>query len=405
MYKLIAAIIISLYFIFQLFLAILQYRNRNASIPKELEDVYDKETYIKWKKYSAEKIRLSIISEILNYVINLVLLMTNVFSIIVKNIENDYANSIIVLSIYLGINFIVIIIMSYFADLKLESKYGFNKMTLKTFILDQIKAGILMFALFIGIVSLFILLHKTMGDYIIILFTAILFVLSLLIAFVFPYLSKIFNKFVPLDDGELRDSLTKMLESHNYKVKDIKVMDASRRTTKSNAYFTGFGKTKIIVLYDNLLNKMSNEQIIAIFAHEMGHGIHKDTLKNSLSSILIMFIFVLLAWLLIKIPNLCNDFGFNKFNYGFASIILFVVLLPFVSTIIGFVTSYFSRRAEYRADLAAVKEGYGEQLIEALKILYREDLGDLNPHPLIVLLSYSHPTLLDRIKNIRNNKD
>ena len=401
MFKIIAAVLISVYFLFQLFLSILQYKSRKRPIPEELNDVYDEATYLKWKDYSAERIKLSLFSDIVGFVINLTLILTDVYALIVRDIANEYAAAIVVLTFNIGVTTVVDIAFSYIRDMKIEEKYGFNKSTLKTFIADQIKGLIISSALLIGLACLFIVLYNNLGDYILILFTAILFLIILFISFLYPYLSKVFNKFTSLEEGELRTSLINMLESHGYHVRDIKVMDASRRTTKSNAYFTGYGKTKTIVLYDNLLKVMSNEQIIAIFAHEMGHGLHKDTLKNSILSLMNIAIIVVLGWLLVKFPEIYNDFGFNGVNYGFALLLLFTAVMPFVSTLLGFLTSFVSRRAEYRADEQAFKEGYAEQLISALKVLYREDLGDLNPHPLIVLLSYSHPTLLQRARNIK----
>ena len=221
------------------------------------------------------------------------------------------------------------------------------------------------------------------------------------ISFVYPYVSRVANKFTPLEEGELRTKLTELLERHKYHVRDIFVMDASKRTTKSNAYFAGFGKSKTIVLYDNLLKQESPDEIVAIFAHEMGHGIHKDTLKQSLLSLFKIMAMVFLAWVIVKVPAIYHDFGFNDVNYGFGVLILMNALIPFLMTALNIASSYLSRRCEYRADAQAVKEGYGEYLISALKVLNREALGDLTPHPLVVLLYYSHPTLLQRIHHIR----
>ena len=401
-FKIIAIILLSLYFLFNLFLSILQYKYRDRPVPEELNDIYDFETYQKWKQYSAEKIKVGLISSVVSFVIILTILISDVLAIITKDITNEYTSAIIVLAIYIGINTITNCIFNYINDIKIEGKYGFNKMTMKTFIADQIKSLLIVAALFIGLTCLFIALYNGMGDYILILFTGILFVFVLFIGFLYPFFSKLFNKFTPLEDGELKTSLINLLESHNYHVKDIKVMDASRRTTKLNAYFTGFGKTKTIVLYDNLLKTMSNEQIISVFAHEMGHGLHKDTLKNNITSLLGISIYVVFAWLLARFPSIYCDFGFITINYGFAFLLLVNVVLPFVATLLGFLTNYLSRKAEYRADEQAVIEGYSEHLISALKVLSKENFSNLNPHPLIVLLSYSHPTLLQRIRYIRD---
>ena len=178
-------------------------------------------------------------------------------------------------------------------------------------------------------------------------------------------------------------------------------MDASRRTTKSNAYFTGFGKMKTIVLYDTLVESMTPDEICAVFAHEMGHGLHKDTLKRQFLSFGQMLILGLLAWLTLRTTELFLDFGFSGMNYGFAIILIMSVEFPLVAPLFGLLTNWISRRAEYRADAQAVKEGYGEELISGLKKLSKNNLADLAPSPLLVKLEYSHPTLSQRIDAIR----
>ena len=288
--------------------------------------------------------------------------------------------------------------------MKIEQKYGFNKTTIKTLIMDTVKETILSVILLFGLICLFILLHQALHDFVLLVFAVVLFGLVLVFTFLSPVFSKIFNKFTPLPEGELRNKLVDMLEKHGYHVRDIKVMNASKRTTKSNAYFTGFGKSKTIVLYDNLLKIVDDDEIVAIFAHEMGHGLHKDTLKGSLLSLLNIFIIVVLGWLLVKFPVIHQDFGFLSVNYGFALILLMDCLLPLISILLGLIGSIHSRKAEYRADEQAYQEGYGNQLISALKKLTRENFGDLSPHPLVVLLHYSHPTLLQRYKHIEELK-
>ena len=404
MFKIIALSLLGVAFLWNLFLSILSYRARNNEIPEELSDVYDHESYAKWKKYSAENIVLDLVRHIVSFVISFTLIITNVYALIAGGIENPYVSAIVVLAVYIGIDMVVGFIFDYISTMKIEEKYGFNKSSLKTLIADKIKSLILSVILIFGLTCLFIVLHINMGDYILILFSGILFIVVLFIMFLSPLFSKIFNKFESLPEGELRSKLTAMLEKYGYQVRDIKVMDASRRTTKSNAYFTGFGKSKTIVLYDNLLKVMSDEEIIAIFAHEMGHGLHKDTLKNSFLSLLNIVIIVVLAWLLARFPQIYVDFGFAGLNYGFGLILLFECVMPVISVLLGFITSAHSRRAEYRADEQAFNEGYADQLITALKKITKENFGNLNPHPLVVLLHYSHPTLLQRYRHIQELK-
>ena len=178
-------------------------------------------------------------------------------------------------------------------------------------------------------------------------------------------------------------------------------MDASRRTTKSNAYFTGFGKMKTIVLYDNLVKSMTTDEICAVFAHEMGHGLHKDTLKNQILTFVQMAILSVLAWLTLRSEELFTQFGFSTVNYGFAIILIVSAEFALISPLFGLLVNLHSRRAEYRADRQAVKEGYADALVSALKKLARENFSDLAPSPIIVKLEYSHPTLSQRIAAIK----
>ena len=404
MFKIIALVILTITFGFDMFLKIRSYLARNNKVPEELSDIYDEETYLKWKKYKAEHLMVDIIFSSISYVITLVLILTNVYALISGGVENVYLSALIVLGLNIGISLVTGTISEYIKTMKIEEKYGFNKSSMKTFVADQIKGLILSLLLVLGSVSLFIALYTNIGDYILIVFTAILFVFVLFISFLYPFFSKIFNKFKPLEEGELREKLKALLEKHNYQVKEIKVMDASRRTSKLNAYFTGFGRTKEIVLYDNLLEKVSPEEIVAIFAHEMGHGLHHDTLKGQIMSFLNIAIIVVFAWLLAKFPQIYSDFGFAGLNYGFAFILLMEIIMPLISIVLGLLSSIRSRKAEYAADKQAYLEGYADELISGLKVLSKENFADLSPDPLVVLIHYSHPTLYQRMKAIEKLK-
>lgn len=187
--------------------------------------------------------------------------------------------------------------------------------------------------------------------------------------------------------------------SHGYKVRAIEVMDASRRSSKMNAYFTGFGPMKTIVLYDTLVAATTTEQLCAVFAHEMGHGLHKDTLKNQVFSAIQALLMGVAAWLIARTPEMFTAFGFTGVNYGMVFILMGIVL-EVLSPLMGLITSTFSRKMEYRADEQAVKEGYGKPLCEALKILAKGNFADLSPDALLVKLCYSHPPIHARIEAI-----
>lgn len=368
-------------------------------IPENLKDVYDAESYAKWRSYNAEHSRLDLISSIVAGVINILLLSLNVYAAVAGLFSDKYGQLSAVILLDTVVSEIVHIIFGYYATFNIEAKYGFNKSTKKTFVFDKIRGFILSFGLMESLALLLMLLHRKMGDYLIILFAAVMFAFSLLISFLYPILSRVGNKFTSLEEGELREKLLNLLTSHGYKVGDIKVMDASRRTTKLNAYFTGFGSTKTIVLYDNLVNVMSADEICAVFAHELGHGLHRDVLKMQIMNIGNMLIMAVMAWLSVFEGKLHSDFGFAGINYGFA-IVLTGIFLSLSQPLSAILINAYSRKAEFRADRQAVKEGYGDDMITALKKLARENFAELSPTKISVLLEYSHPPLGDRISAV-----
>jgi STE24 endopeptidase len=181
-------------------------------------------------------------------------------------------------------------------------------------------------------------------------------------------------------------------------------MDASRRTTKLNAYFTGFGKMKTIVLYDNLINAMTTDEICSVFAHELGHGLNRDVLKGQIMNFGNLLVMSLIVWGAVSVPALYTAFGFGEVNYGFAYILLSAGL-GLVQPLTSLVMNARSRKAEYRADEQAVKEGYGEAMVSALKKLARENFAHLSPSKINVVLEYSHPPLGERIAAIAKYLD
>lgn len=382
---------------------ILNLFNRKSAqnpIPDSVKDVYDDESYSKWRLYKAEHSRHDLVSSLVTGALNLLLLSTNVYALFASIFPGDTTwQTMAVVLLDTIVSTLVSIGFSYHATMVIEQKYGFNKSTVKTFVIDKIRGLIVSFILSAVLAILLQVLHTWLGEALIILFASVMFLFGLLISFLFPILSRIGNKFTSLEDGELRTRLTELLTNHGYKVRDIKVMDASRRTTKLNAYFAGFGGTKTIVLYDNLINVMSADEICAVFAHELGHGLNRDVLKMQIMNIGNMLLMAVMAWIGVKFPSLHEAFGFSTVNYGFA-IILTGIFLTLVQPLSSIIMNAYSRKAEYRADRQAVIEGYGEALVTALKKLARENFAELAPTRISVLLQYSHPPLAERITAI-----
>ncbi len=399
-WKLLFIILVVLEHGYRLMLNFVQRRSAGNPTPANVADVYDAETYTRWKNYNADNCKLSMVSAVISLGITLALLLTNAYAAIAAMFPGGafwqllavvLANSVITALVNVGLNYVDTMII--------EQKYGFNRTTMKTFVIDQIRDFLLNTLLSVGLVWILMVLHTAMGDWMVLLFAGVVFCFSLLISFLYPIFSRMGNKFVPLEDGELKDKLMHMLDSHGYKVKAIEVMDASRRTTKLNAYFTGFGKMKTIVLYDNMLTAMSTDEICAVFAHELGHGLHKDVLKLQIMNLGNLLLMAVMVWLTVKIPEMHTAFGFDAVNYGFSYILLGVglgVTQPFT----GMLTNAYSRKAEYRADRQAVKEGFGAALATGLKKLGKENFSHLAPAKLLVVLQYSHPPLSERISAI-----
>lgn len=386
--------------IFPILLNLFKRKSANNPIPENVRDVYDEETYGKWRSYQAEHSRLDLTGGIISLLITLILLVTNVYSAFASLFPATLVWQVVsVILLETLVSTIVGVVESYYATMVIEEKYGFNKSTKKTFAIDKIRGFIISLILSLFLAFLMAGLHSWLGDSIIILFTVVLFLFSLLISFLYPVFSRIGNKFTSLEEGELRTKLMELLTSHGYKVRDIKVMDASRRTTKLNAYFSGFGSTKTIVLYDNLVNVMSTEEICAVFAHELGHGLHKDVMKMQIMNIGNLLLMAVAVWISVREGGLHTAFGFDEVNYGFAYI-LTGIFISLIQPLTGMIINAYSRRAEYRADKQAVSEGYGEAMVGALKKLARENFAELAPTRVSVLLEYSHPPLSDRIEAV-----
>ncbi len=393
----ILAVIGSLY---SLVIKLVELRSTKNPTPENVADIYDGETYAKWKKYSAEHARLSIIFGIITLAISVCLLAFNVYSAFASLFPNKmFLQLFAVVLIECCVGFIVDIPRSYIATMKIEEKYGFNRSSMKTFVTDLIRNFIIGLLLSVGLAWLVAVCHMWLGNYMAILFVAALVLFSLIMVFLYPYLSRLGNKFTPLEEGELRTRLMELLTSHGYTVRAIEVMDASRRTTKQNAYFTGFGKLKTIVLYDNLVNAMTPDEICAVFAHELGHGLHKDTLKLQVVNTLNFVLIALAAWLFAAVDGFYSEFGFGTVNYGF-TFILIGVALSVIQPFTGIIINAMSRKFEFAADRQAVKEGYGKDMIPALKKLAKENFANLSPSPLYVVLEYSHPPIDKRISAI-----
>lgn len=391
-----------------LFLSILNVRYRDKSLPNEVSDIYDREKYIVWKNYYMDNYRLSLIKSLIGFLTIIILLLSNYFVFI-----GGFADSItikpsfqalIVIGSYFLISYVIDLIFSYISIFKIEEKYGFNKMSKKLFVIDKIKSLILTIILGGGAIYALISLYQEAGDlFFIIAWTSVTVVMIVVNISYTKIIVPIFNKLKPLEESSLKTKIIEFAKSVGYEISKISVIDASKRTTKLNAYFSGFGKAKRIVLYDTLMNKMNEEEIVAVLAHEIGHNKHKHIIFNLLQSIIMISIYVLGLMLFLSQDNFSIYFGFDKLNYGFNAILYLLLLSPLMF-MLNPLFNYISRKFEYQADSYAAKNYSKEHLINALKVLSRENFSNLTPHPIYVKFYYSHPPLYQRISNIKKVK-
>ncbi len=399
-YRVLVIVAVIVVYLYHLLLAVIQMRSAKNPVPVNVADVYDPETYLRWRTYHKEKTRFGILTSTVSFFIELILLVSNAYAAFASLFPGTFFLQMFAVLLLSGLASLLMIPFSWYHTMVLEQKYGFNRSSAGTFWADQAKEFLIGLILMTAIGSLLLWAHQALGDWLILAFAVLMTLLVLFISFLYPILSRIFNKFTPLEDGELKEKLTALLQKNGYQVRDIKVMDASRRTAKSNAYFTGFGRMKTIVLFDTLMDQVTEDEICAVFAHELGHGLHRDTLKNQFFSFFQMAWLSVLAWLTLRTAGLFLPFGFEGVNYGFALILITGAEFALLSPLFSLLVNHFSRKAEYRADAHAVKEGYGKELISALKKLARQNYADLAPSPLQVRLEYSHPTLSQRIDAI-----
>ncbi len=386
--------------LYRMILHIVQFRSGENPTPANVADVFDGEEYAKWKRYNREKCVLSMVSTGLSFLLTLVLLLTGVFAAVAAWFPQGtfWQLRAVVLTEAVA-ELPLSVALNYYDTMVIEQKYGFNRSTVKTFVADQIRSFLLGLCLNLLLMWVLALLHTALGDGMILLFAAVVFAIVMLISFLYPVFSRLGNKFTPLEDGELKEALMGLLTRHGYQVKAIEVMDASRRTTKLNAYFTGFGKMKTIVLYDNLIEAMTSDEICAVFAHELGHGLHRDVLKQQIMNVGNILLMAVVVWLTVRYPQLHRAFGFAEVNYGFANV-LTGIFLGLTNPLSSLAMNAYSRHAEYRADRQAVQEGYGPAMISALKKLARENYAHLAPSKAYVFLEYSHPPLSQRIEAV-----
>jgi len=386
--------------LFGFFLKYLTYSKLNSPIPDNVKDIYDEEGYAKNQRYLKVNMKFSIIGGLVGLAISLALLLFNVHSHLFDYISgfttNFYLTGLFIMVVPIIAESIIDLLFDIYDTFVIEARFGFNKTTVKTFIADLFKGLAIAVIIGGGLLLLFMFLYDTLGDMVFLVFFFILIGFTLFMTFISPLLLRIFYKLTPLEDGELKTKIEDLVAKTGYNIKGIYMVDASRRSTKLNAFASGFGKTKTIGLFDTLIEKMTTDEIVAILAHEIGHAKKHHILKSAPLSLLIMGIMCFAAFFIVTQPVVSQAFGFAEANIVFGVYIMAILLSPLMM-ILNIPSSALSRKHEYEAD-AYEKELVGKEApISAMKKLYREDLGNLTPHPFVVMMSHSHPTASQRI--------
>lgn len=393
-------------FLFEQYLEYVNNKHRMPSLPKELEGIYDEEKYEKSQKYHQENYNLSLIGSVLSSMVTLILLLSGGFGYIDGIIQGfgwDYKWQVLAFFGFFAIaSSIIGLPFSIYSTFKIEEKYGFNTTTPTTFILDKIKGGVIGGILGGLILLLIVWFYQWVGEgfwmYAWLLVSAFsLFMMMFYTSFFVP----IFNKLTPLEKGALREKIEQYAQKVNFSIEDIYIMDGSKRSTKANAFFSGMGSQKKIVLYDTLLEKHTHEELVAILAHEVGHYKHKHTIKGLLLSFMQTGMLLFLISLLINNEQLSLALGASAHRFHLNLLAVTFLFGP-ISLVSSVLMNLFSRKNEYQADTFAKDTYSGDEIIRSLKKLSVDNLSNLTPHPWYVFFHYSHPTLLQRIKNIQS---
>ena len=388
--------------------SILDYLNStyfNNEIPEIISDIYDNEKYLKSQEYKKTQYKFNRISSIYSLLILLLFFYFDGF-LIVDNYCRSLFDSEIVISlsffgiIYFG-NDILSIPFSLYYTFIIEERFGFNKTSFKTFINDKLKSWLLTILFGGGILCFIILQFESVGQKFWIVAWAFMSILTVLIQGLYAQIIvPLFNKQTKLEDGELKSEIEKYSTNVGFNLSNIFVIDGSKRSTKANAYFSGFGKQKRVTLYDTLINKLNKEQIVAVIAHEIGHYKKNHIIFNLLFSIIQTGIMLYILSLLIYMPIFSEALNIENHSFHIA-LVTFSILYTPISEISSLIINLFSRKFEYEADEYADKSFDGKYLIQALKVLTKDSLSNLTPHPKYVWWHYSHPTLLERINQLR----
>ncbi len=408
-YAIIILATIILDYVIDLITDLLNLKSLSGELPQEFEGYYDAEKYRKSQDYTRVNTRFGFITATFGLVVTLVFWFAGGFQYLDSIVRAWNLHEILTGLAYMGIlvaaRMIIGLPFSIYSTFVIEEKFGFNQTTVKTFILDIIKGiflGILIGGpLLAGVLAFFQYAGSLAWLYCWIVVT----IFTLIIQYIAPtWIMPLFNKFKPIEDGELKSSIMQMAKEVKFPLKEVMIMDGSKRSSKSNAFFTGFGKNKRIALFDTLVERHTVGELVGVLAHEIGHYKKKHILKGMIISIAHSGVMFFLLSLFISQKGLFDAFYMQNISV-YAGLLFFGMLYSPIEMILSIFMQISSRKHEYEADRFAVETTKeGETFIEALKKLVVHNLGNLRPHPVYVFFNYSHPPVMERIRAIREIK-
>jgi STE24 endopeptidase len=388
---------------------IVNLRALNIQLPEEFRGWYDADRYRDSQNYLRANTLFSVLSSSMGVMCIILFTAVGGFGFLeeaVHGFSDNFYFQTVLFSILLitGVT-IYSIPFAYYKNFVLEERFGFNTMTGATFIADTAKGYILSMILggllYTGIITVFQLLGTQAWIWAWIIYSLFQIILIILAPVL---IMPLFNTFTPMNAGPLREKIKAYAEKINFSFSDIYSMDGSRRSRKSNAFFTGFGKYRKIALFDTLTEKMDDDEVVAVLAHEMGHFKKRHMLYMVTTALISGFALFALLGYLMSVPQFYLDFSISSNSLYFAPVIFAFFAIP-LQMILGIISNYASRKYEFQADRFAAQTNDGNALIRALKKLCVENLANLNPNPFKVILEYSHPPVLHRIRNISKNLD
>jgi len=377
-------------------------------LPDELKGIYDDEKYAKSQDYEKVKHKFGMLTNSVSFVFMFLFLFLKGFASIDELARSFSSNSILIAIIFFGIlgfaGDILTIPFQLYSQFVIEEKFGFNKMNWKIFVFDKIKSWLIGAILGGGLLALIIWLYNSTGEYFwLVAWIVITAFMIFMMMFYSSLIVPLFNKQTPLDDGELKNAIRAFADKAGFKLDNIFVIDGSKRSTKANAYFSGMGAKKRIVLYDTLIKDHTTEELVAVLAHEIGHYKMKHTLKGMIMSIVQTGVMLFIISLFIGNPVLSQAMGAEQGSFHMG-ILAFGLLYSPLSLLLGLMMNAISRKHEFEADRFAGEKYNAEALQTALKKLSVNNLSNLRPHPVYVFFHYSHPPLLQRLKALDSIK-